>query len=551
MKAYFENRNRGWILSLLGAVCALYLPFWGNPIFFDDVNFFIGGVSRIYGHTGYHLDLRWLPYATLAWTELITGSAVTQLFHLGNLVIHATTVILLFNFLRQLAGSMFPEQPRVVLWGAWAGALVFAVHPVAVYAAGYIIQRSILMATMFALVTQITFVRGLLTGRAVWFLGSALAYFLAVFSKEHSVMVPVLLVAEMLLLRGRISAGRRALATVFTAYLFIGVMVILRQKGVFGLPYEAMATALFGQEGISASGPALHLLSMLTQSGLYFKYLLLWLVPDPAWMSIDMREPFVSSFGMWQGWLGAAAFIAYGVIAVRLLLRGGSRGLLGLAMLYPWLQFILEFSTIRVQEPFVLYRSYLWMPGAMLVFPVLARKWHGKTALFAVVGLSALLVAASANRLWVMADTVRLWNDAVRLLPDNNAPGADRIYYNRGQAYMEHKNLEASVADFRHVVALRPKLPPPHYELGMALLKLGRYQEAGAEFDTVTSLDPKYALGYFGKGLVFFAQHRGEEAIAQMKKGCKLGYWVACWVSTAPSGKKGHVSGTVKQESVH
>ena len=49
---------------------------------------------------------------------------------------------------------------------------------------------------------------------------------------------------------------------------------------------------------------------------------------------------------------------------LRLLLRGGIKGLFGLALLYPWLQPV-KFPSIRVQEPFVLYRGYLSMPGMM------------------------------------------------------------------------------------------------------------------------------------------------------------------------------------------
>ena len=211
-------------------------------------------------------------------------------------------------------------------------------------------------------------------------------------------------------------------------------MIILRAKGVFGTPYEAMAADLFEKQGIIEGAPMLHLLSAMTQAGLFFKYLLLWLLPNPAWMAIDMREPFVASLTAWQGWLGALGFVAYGALGGWLLLRPRWAGLAGLALLYPWLQFMLEFSSIRVQEPFVLYRSYLWMPGLMLFIPLLLAKWPNKKT-FLALGLTALLLAPLAvNRLWVFADNYRLWNDAALLLPNDRVAGADRIFFNRGQA---------------------------------------------------------------------------------------------------------------------
>lgn len=65
---------------------------------------------------------------------------------------------------------------------------LFALHPLAVYAVGYLIQRSILMATLFALLACWAFVRGLQTRSPAWFTGALLSYLLAVLSKEHAVM---------------------------------------------------------------------------------------------------------------------------------------------------------------------------------------------------------------------------------------------------------------------------------------------------------------------------------------------------------------------------
>jgi len=39
---YFRQRNRGWVFALLAAVLIVYLPFLGNPFFFDDLPFFYG-----------------------------------------------------------------------------------------------------------------------------------------------------------------------------------------------------------------------------------------------------------------------------------------------------------------------------------------------------------------------------------------------------------------------------------------------------------------------------------------------------------------------------
>ncbi len=528
---YFRERDRGWVLSLLLAVCLLYLPFLGSPFIFDDLSFFMTGISGTYTHW-FRFDLRWLPNASIAWTEVFFTHEATHFYHLVNLLIHAGNTLLLFYLLRRLmlAGRPANSSQGALIWGAWAGALVFALHPVAVYAVGYVVQRSILMAVFFALAMQVAYLRGLMTGQARWLALAAIAFFLAVFSKEHSVTTLAVLMAETLLLRGQIRAGRRALWLTWAAFILIGLLIVLRAQGVFGTPYEAMAAELFKEQGIAADKPMLHLLSILTQAALFFKYLLLWLLPNPAWMSIDMREPFMPGLSAWQGWLGAAAFLLYGGIGLRLLLRGGRIGLLGLAMLYPWLQFFLEFASVRVQEPFVLYRSYLWMPGLMLVFPLLAEKIRAKPALAGMVVLAVALAAGSVNRLWVMADPYRLWNDAALLLGDKKAAGADRIYFNRGQAEVGMRRMDDAIADFRRSIEISPQYAVVHFELGWALARLNRLDEAMAEFDESIRLDPGFSNAYFGKGLILKMRHEDKKAAEMMSKSCELKNAMACLI---------------------
>lgn len=530
---YFRSRDRGWVLSLFAAASLLYLPFLGSPFVFDDLLFFFGGVAEKYGHSWFRLDLRWFPYATLGWTEVWFSNVVTHFFHLGNLLLHAANVILLFYLLRLWVGSVVPDRKdtNTLAWGAWLGALVFALHPVAVYAVGYVVERSILMATFFALLMQLAYLRGLLTGQARWLALSAVAYFMAVYSKEHSVMMLAVLAAETIMLRHQVRASTRSLWLAWAVFLAIGCMIILRAKGVFGSPYEAMAADLFRQDGIVASTPMLHLLSAMTQAGLFFKYLLLWILPNPAWMAIDMREPFVSSWLSWRGLIGGTGFLAYGALGVWLLLRPRWAALAGLALLYPWLQFILEFSSIRVQEPFVLYRSYLWMPGLMLFIPLLLDRLPNKKALL-VMGLSALLlVPLAVNRLWVFADSYRLWNDAVLLLPNDQVAGADRILFNRGQAEEAANKWDAAIADFNRVVAISPQYAPVRFELGWAYGKSGHYDEAMVQFDAAIADDPNFANAYYGKAMLLKMRHEDRQAAELMAKSCELKNAMACLIS--------------------
>lgn len=541
MLNYFRQRDRGLMLALLAAVCLAYLPFLGNPFIFDDTNFTNESFLEHYSKGWFQFELRWFPNASLIWTYSIFDDVFTHVYRLTSLLLHAATVITLFYLLRQLVEAIIPESkndPKLV-WGAWFAALIFALHPVMVYAAGYVIQRSILMATLFVLLMQLAYLRGLMTGQKRWLLLAVAAYYMAGFSKEHSVMAPALLLAETILLRGKIVASGRALVLTWLALAAIGMQIILLAKGVIGTSYEADAASMFAQQELIASGSVLHLLSVLTQAGLFFKYLLVLIVPNPAWMSIDMREHFVSSLTEWQGWLGVIGFIAYGAFGIWLLLRPRWLGLAGLAMLSPWLLFLPEFSSIRVQEVFVLYRSYLWLPGLMLFIPMILVKWPGKRGALVLGMVALLLLPLTWNRLWVFADNYRLWNDAAKLLKSEKQSLAVRIYYNRASAEAGIGMWNEAAADYERTIAgWKNENAILRHDLGVAYYNLRKYQEALVQFDKAIALEMEYPKAYFDKGLTLKRLGQDKLAMQQMIRSCELKYAMACLIVKMDSDKK-------------
>jgi tetratricopeptide (TPR) repeat protein len=532
---FFCGRDRGWILSLFVAVLIIYLPFLGNPFFFDDLTFFTAGVAEAYKNN-WDLSLRWLPYSSLGWISTVFSNELPHIYHLFNLLLHAVNSVLIFYFLRNFLGAVLAKdvESATTVRNAWFGALIFALHPVAVFAVGYAIQISILMATMFSLLMLLAYLRGLLSGQGRWFALAVLAYFLACFSKEHSVLMPAVLVAMGLLVYTENRVSRRVMWLAWLGFFAVALLVTLRAKGVLGSPYEPMAAQLFAQQGIEAGTPMLHLLSALTQAGLFFKYLLLWMLPDPSLMSIDMRESFIASASAWQAWFGGIVFMLYGALGIRLLLRGGMSGLSGFAMLYPWLLFWVEMSGIRMQEPFVLYRSYLWMPGMMLFFPLLLTKLTERKAMLVMACLVIVLVPLSFGRLRVFSDSYRLWNEAASLLKNDRVAGADRIFYNRGQAEMAAKRWEDAASDLKRSANISPQFEPTHYLMGLAYTNSAHPDEALLQFDVAIAIKPDDDRVYFAKGMTLKAMHRDIEAMQQMELSCKLRNRAACLIASFP-----------------
>ncbi len=527
------------LLALCLPVSLLYGQFFWNPVVFDDIYFFDGSVHSQYLNKVFSFDLRWLPYATLEWTHALLGLDLIW-FRLGNLVLHLATTVTLFLFLRRLFERILPScaENNATLsphWLAFFGALLFALHPASVYAAAYLIQRSILMATLFALLTWCLFLEGLIRENYRWLLASAATYFLAVLSKEHAIMTPAVTIALLLLVDNQpIRQRLRMIWPTFVLYGLIGGFVILQVKSrhVLGQAYEPIVA-----DYISLLGPDFNMrlaypLSILTQSFLFFKYLWVWLAPSPAWMSVDMPQAFAMSLWSWPETAGLIGFIVYPIIAIHLLLQRELKGLLGFALLCPWLLFATELSTIRIQESFVLYRSYLWMAGAFAALPFLCQKLSAKQATIALTCIAVLMMPLSWLRLTTFSHPLLLWDDAAQLAEktEEKRLGIDRILYNRGTELIKVKHYPEAIEDLSKVIKLKGYYEGYAYQnRGSAYLENGQYALALNDINKAIELLPtNHAKLYWGKARALDGLNEATAATQAYKQACVQGMSIAC-----------------------
>ncbi len=510
---------------LFVAIDALYGRFLWNPLVFDDHNFF--NEKSIQHFSNFHLDLRWLSYASLAWTHRIFGDMMIW-FRMGNLILHFLVSLSLFLFLRKLFNVVLKENKGLSNeWLAFFCALLFALNPVAVYAAGYLIERSIVMATGFGFLMLLAYMEGVTGNSKAWFIVSALCYLLALFSKEHAIMFPAVAFFLTFLLKKPSMGWLRSLWLPFILYAAIGLVIIMKAKGVLGSTYEIYGASQIKSEKIAVANA--YPLSILTQSWLFFKYLGLWLFPDPSMMSIDMREPFASSYFSAPQIFGVIAFLIYPIFAFRLLLKGGRMGLAGFGLLFPWLLFMTELSTVRIQESFVLYRSYLWAGGLFAAIPVFFPKIPARIAFLILLSFSLILFPLARNRLVSFTSEYRLWNDAARLVEDGKGlAGLDRIYYNLGRAEIGNGHYPDAVTHFSKVISVSPQVYQAWYSRGTAYYYEGRFQDAMSDFDKALSLDPSYDIAYFMRGLTYRRLKQEDAALLDFRKSCSLGFARAC-----------------------
>ena len=544
MFARFFVRFIHWIG--VGAVvvlaCTLYLPFLDNLPVFDDRVFFSGILQSYYATHPLGLALRLPPYFSLAIVQVISGDM--EVHRLLSLALHIGCALALYKLCYDLQSTV----ERTVTQGgerftpvagihgnaaimAFFVAVVFAIHPVAVYGAGYLVQRTIVMATLFSLLSIIFFHRGLRRRSHADAISAALFYALAVLSKEHAILLPAVAVLVVFLVRMEKRFALRHVAIYLALCAPAAFFSVLLSKGIIGEAYEpdfgVIASQMEGSFGEDITKFPLTL-SAITQMGLFFKYLVLWLWPDTGAMSIDVRVDFLQTWSIAWIVLKIGAFIAFGVIGFLLLRRGGRTGLAGFGMLYFWILFAVEFSAARFQEPFVLYRSYFWAPGILLAsaafLSMLARRIVVVAAAAGIAIVIPVLFYQAQDRLVSFSKPLLLWQDAMVKLPEGKVPWGSRTLYQLGREYLYNEQPDKAFEVIDRCIASYPTTVQCLYARGAIHLQIEQYEQSLPYFSRAIELQPGSGIIYHRMGLALEGLGRIREAKNNYQQAMKMGY---------------------------
>lgn len=524
------------LLAILsaGLLWILCFSFLNNPLVFDDEPFFREGGPSTLLSMGFSLTPRLWVYDSMAASFTYISDKIIWL-RVGNLILHGCTAWVLFGFVRQLLNSLESRSSFFLNTdtAAFVVAFLFAIHPLTILAQGYLIQRTIVCATLFGLLGLWAFWQGLCGKRwALW--ASCLCILLSLYAKEHAVMLPALcFLLWVLHRRSRLPAsfGIGEVFSVLAVQAVFAVSVILWAKGVIGSAYELKAEEVLSDEAFQPDG-SLYVLSVLNQMGLFFKYLSLLILPQGRTLGLDLRVPFPLGYGVWWAWAGLLAFVAYGLAAFTLLLRGASKGLLGFALLFPWVLFATELVSVRLQEPFVLYRSYLWIPGLFIALALGLRRLK-KIYLVTLIPVFALyLFGLSYDRLTTLSEPLFVWKEAVDYYKaQGDTPGlfgGYRVYYNLGVTYLDAGFVDMALVNIDKVITMKPKYEYAYYQRGKIFLQRGKAEEAKLEFEHAISLKPTYARPYVGMADALKSLGQPEESQRYLELGCNQGSQLAC-----------------------
>ncbi len=416
-------------------------------------------------------------------------------FHVTTVLVHVTATGMAFLIARKVLRDTGP----VLL-----AAAIFGVHPLQVEAASWISSVNDPLAAVLCFSSFLAYRKaravGRTSGAGVWWVISAISFFLALITKEVSVTLPAIVLVDLWTSSDGTAATKASWRNVALGYGLTAALwlllrtVILGQTATVGLLAAGTKTLL--------SGPKILLFD-------------LYRVVFPVGLSphYDFRP--VESGGM-------QFLLTLGILAVLVwLAMAAARRNRQLWVAYAWLVFPLLPTTNlgwMNQDDFVHDRyMYISMLGVALLagsaFAALRRKWPdaGLVPLFSGV-LIVVMGFASAIQSQYWANDVFLFSRAVRIAPRN-----EWSHLNYGAALSARNRFGEAAVEFVESFKLKASWQAADFA-GYSYQRSGDLSQAEHWFTVAVEENPALATAWFGLAQIRLEQHHPSEAIGFLKQ---------------------------------
>ena len=538
------------LLLVLGTVLA-YRPAWNGGFLWDDdihvtnnrMLVEAGGLKQIWTSPDspqyYPMVFTSFRLERGLWGLNPTG------YHWVNLLLHATSAVLVWRVLRLLSVP-----------GAWLAAAMFALHPVNVESVAWISQRKNILAMFFYLLSLLWYLwsdpeprfsplaprpsgspqPSTLNPQPLWYWLSLAAFVLALLSKTAVSPFPLVLLVLAWWRRGCV-ARRDVWRSIpfFIASLVLSLITVWFER-------HQTSIELVRDDGwwsrLAGAGWAVLFY-------LYKAVLPLNLMPIyPRW-HIDAAKAWSYAPGLllvgalllcWgyrRSW-GKACLAALGYSVVMLLPVLGfvNIGFMRYSLVADHWQYFAILGPIalaaaglatalgRIERP-PLAQTPPPQAGALKsASPPSAASGSG-SSFFSAICCGALLLALGGltwRQCAFYADSETFWRTVVA-----TNPGCWRAHSDLGELLSAQGRLDEAIAQYQQCLELQPDFVYAHNNLGNALRQQGRTQEALLQYRKALELQPDFAWADCNLGMIYLQQGRVEEAITEFQQALRTG----------------------------
>jgi len=514
-------------LILLLAVLTAYVPAIRAGFVWDDEHY-VTENATLRSFDG--LRAIWLePRATPQYYPLVHTSywleyrlwGLTPLgYHLVNVLLHATSAILLWRLLR-----------RIGVPGAWLAAAVFALHPVHVESVAWITERKNTLSTAFYLLAALAYVRFARIDhdspdaprRWAWYPSALVLFLFALLSKTVTCSFPAAALLVIGYKRGRI---RLADVTPLIPFFVLGLVLGLN-------------TAWLEQQHVGAQGQewALSFVDrcLIAARALWF-YLgkLAW----PAHLTFTYPRWHIDSSVWWQYLYPAAALVlvaslwlvrrrlGLGPLVAALFFGGTLLPALGFVDVYPMrFSFVADhFQYLASIGPIALFAAAmtkLARSAQERIGPSQPKSPSGSALAGCRWAAPGLILIVLATLTWRQSRSYKnletLWRDTLA-----SNPSAWMAHYNLGNLLQARGDTDPAIEHYQRATQIKPDFAEGHYNLGVALRSTGRLSDAVEQFRKALQIDPRHADAHNNLGAALSEQGMYEEAIGHLTTALKI-----------------------------
>jgi len=430
-------------------------------------------------------------------------------YHVTNLLFHILNAILIFFLIVAISGN------RTI---SIITSLLFVIHPIHTEAVTYISGRADILATFFLLLASILFIKCLQHShmkRALLYTFSLLCFFAAILSKESSIIFPLILAAYLFIFPATKLHNRYKIKSLFYLLPFFILVVA----------YFLLRSAVLksGASSIKIISPTSMYPWFLTMCGVLATYIRLLFLPVGLhmerlvpiiksafridfiipivflvtllvlWVKLSRRNKFVL-FGML--WFFIALLPLFGVIKLNALIAEH------------WLYFpsIGFFMTIGYCA-FMLFENNVLKISKGVYIGIL-------TTLFVMIlGIYSVLTVMR-NIDW--SNPIYFYQSTLKYTPQS-----PRLYYNLALVYVDNKQFDEALENFKKAVELKLNHEEAYNYLGNIYSMKGSYDKAKEAFEKSLQINPDSSKAHNGLGIIYDETGQYDQAIDEYQKALK------------------------------
>lgn len=367
-------------------------------------------------------------------------------YHIFNICVHLINGILLYYFIR-LTLSFAVVDPRIrekSIWIAMASSIVWLIHPIQTQSVSYIVQRMNSLATMFFLLSMISYIRARKSEKfmPLWWTAVFLTAVLALLSKQNAATLPIFIILyEWYFYQktqiGWIKRNKLVIAVAATSFVILAILFLR------GNPLDTILSGYQMRDFTLTQ-------RILTELRVVCIYITKLLFPHPTKLSLEhdillsnsLFDPLttISSAGI----LAVILFLAFYLYRKEPVVSFSIFWFLG--------NLVIE-STVIPLELIFEHRTYLPSMMFPLIFIILATKtikpFKVKATLLALTIIVLSFWTFERNNVW--HDTSTLWSDTV-----NKAPLSSRAQINYAKVLYLNGDNEQAMLHVSEALRLKP-----------------------------------------------------------------------------------------------